>query len=256
MNPAEFPILEFDPNPRALINADEHHARLDMPAVLVFCFFHDVIEKLVNDGIATQVHALRSELGAHPIYTIPVGDRRVCLMHPGVGAPLAAALLEESIGHGIRTVIAVGGAGSLHAELTIGHVVVPTKALRDEGVSYHYAAPGRLIDGQPAVIAHICTELDRIQLPYVAGPVWTTDAFYRETRARVDQRRAEGCLLVEMEHASLLAVCQLRGIRFGQILYSGDDLSGSEWDGRSWHSHASLREQLTYVAAHIAATLD
>lgn len=256
MNPAEYPILEFDPNPRALINADEHHAPLDIPSVLVFCFFHDVIEKLVSDGIATPVHALRSELGAHHIYTIPVGDRRVCLMHPGVGAPLAAALLEEAIGHGIRTVIAVGGAGSLHAELTVGHVVVPTKALRDEGVSYHYVAPSRWIDGQSTVIAHICAVLQRIQLPYVAGPVWTTDAFYRETRARVDQRRSEGCLLVEMEHASLLAVCQLRGIRFGQILYSGDDLSGSEWDGRSWHSHASLRERLTYVAAEIAATLD
>jgi uridine phosphorylase len=249
------PILEFDPNPRALINADEHYAPLDIPTALVFCFFHDVIEKLVADGIATQVHALRSELGAHPLYTIPVGDTRVCLMHPGVGAPLAAAILEECIGHGIRTLIAVGGAGSLHKELTLGHVVVPTKALRDEGVSYHYVAPSRWIDGQPAIIDTICQTLDQHHIPYVAGPVWTTDAFYRETVAKVERRRAEGCLLVEMEHASLLAVCQLRQIRFGQILYSGDDLSGSEWDGRGWHTHASLRERLTHVAAEIAAAI-
>jgi hypothetical protein len=58
-----------------------------------------------------------------------------------------------------------------------------------------------------------------------------------------------------METAAFLAVCQLRNLRFGQILYSADDLSGSEWDGRGWHSRASLREQLTFLAAEIATLM-
>lgn len=254
--PAQVPLLEFDPNPRALINADEHYFPLDIPSTMVFCFFHEVITKLVSDGIARQVYALRSEMGPHPLYVIRLVDGpEVCLMHPGVGAPMSAALLEEAIGHGIRTVVAVGGAGSLHQELTLGHVVVPTKALRDEGTSYHYVAPNRWIEAQPRATAAITAILDAHRIPYVAGATWTTDAFYRETRHKIAQRRAEGCLTVEMENAALLAVAQLRGITMGQILYSGDDLSGVQWDSRSWHGHASLREQLTYIAAEAASAL-
>ncbi len=254
--PDQVPLLEFDPNPRAFINADEHYLPLDIPSTLVFCFFHEVITKLVADGIARQVHALRSEMGAHPLYVVRLGDgQEVCLMHPGVGAPLSVALLEEAIGHGIRSVVAVGGAGSLRQELTLGHVVVPIKALRDEGTSYHYVAPSRWIDAQPKATAAITAVLDTHHIPYIAGATWTTDAFYRETRTKIEQRRDEGCLTVEMENAALLAVAQLRGITLGQILYSGDDLSGVEWDSRSWHTHASLREKLTYIAAEVASTL-
>jgi len=254
--PAQVPLLEFDANPRAFINADEHYFPLDIPSTLVFCFFHEVIAKLVNDGIARQVHALRSEMGDHPLYVIRLVDGpEVCLMHPGLGAPMAAALLEEAIGHGIRSVVAVGGAGSLRQELTLGHVVVPTKALRDEGTSYHYVAPSRWIEAQPRATAAITAVLDEHRMPYVTGATWTTDAFYRETRDKIATRQAEGCLTVEMENAALLAVAQLRGITMGQILYSGDDLSGVQWDSRSWHKHGTLREQLTYIAAEAANRL-
>jgi uridine phosphorylase len=170
-----------------------------------------------------------------------------------MGAPLAAALMEEVIAHGGRTFLAVGGAGSLQKNLTVGHVVIPSKALRDEGVSYHYVAPSRWIDAQPDVNSIIVSHLERLALPYVIGPTWTTDAFYRETPIKVDRRRQEGCLTVEMETAAFLAVAQLRGVRFGQILYSADDLSGEIWDGRGWYSRASLREQLTFLAAEIAS---
>ena len=51
-----------------------------------------------------------------------------------------------------------------------------------------------------------------------------------------------------MEAASLLAVAQVRGISFGQILYAGDDLSG-EWDRRGWSNRTEIRENLFWLAA-------
>ncbi len=250
------PILEFDPNPRAMINADEHHELLNIPTSVVLCFFYEIIEKLVADGLAREVHALRSELGRHPVYVVLMPDgKEVGLMHPGVGAPLAAALLEEVSAHGARNFIAVGGAGSLRKELTLGHLVIPSKALREEGVSYHYVAPSRWIEAQHDVNEIIMAVLDSHQIPYVLGATWTTDAFYRETLDKVERRRNEGCLTVEMETSAFLAVSQMRNLRFGQILYSADDLSGNIWDGRGWHHRASLREQLTFIAAEIATRL-
>ena len=70
-------------------------------------------------------------------------------------------------------------------------------------------------------------------VPFTAGKIWTTDAMYRETRQKVDRRRAEGCLAVEMEAAAFFAVARFRAIRFAQLLYGGDDLSGAEWDDRA-----------------------
>src|SRR5215469_7475924 len=37
---------------------------------------------------------------------------------------------------------------------------------------------------------------------YVRGKTWTTDGLYRETRARINRRGREGCVVVEMEAAA------------------------------------------------------
>ncbi len=79
-----------------------------------------------------------SEIGRNPIYEIDHDGRRLVVMHPGVGAPLAAGFLEELIARGCRTFVACGGAGVLVPDVALGHVIVPTSAVRDEGTSYHY----------------------------------------------------------------------------------------------------------------------
>jgi purine-nucleoside phosphorylase len=82
----------------------------------------------------------------------------------------------------------------------------------------------------------------------VVGKTWTTDAFYRETPALVAKRREAGCLCVEMETAAFCAVAKFRQVIFGQILYAGDDLSGSEWQHRRWTSRTDVRENLLELA--------
>lgn len=46
------------------------------------------------------------------------------------------------------------------------------------------------------------------------------------------ERRQEGCLVVEMEYASMLAVARYRHIPFIQFLYGADNLSSDTWDIR------------------------
>lgn len=52
-----------------------------------------------------------------------------------------------------------------------------------------------------------------------------------------------------------MAVAQFRGVRFAQVLYAGDDLSGASWDNRSWLSRQSVREQLVWLSAEAALEL-
>jgi uridine phosphorylase len=97
----------------------------------------------------------RWEDGPHPIYEIVYRGHRLAFFHPGIGAPLAAALLEEVIGFGCRKFIACGGCGVLQPDLAVGHLILVSGAVRDEGVSYHYLPPALMPDIDVA-ISRLC----------------------------------------------------------------------------------------------------
>ena len=252
---AEFPILEFDPSPTALIEPGQIIKRADIPERCVLCFFQDVIVGLVEQGELVEIEQVRlgSEIGRNPVYKLR--DQNVIVLHPGVGAPLAGAFLEEIIAYGCNRVIACGGAGVLNSEFVVGHIVVPTAAVRDEGTSYHYLSPSREVVANTSAVNAIEAVLQQHDMPYVLGKTWTNDAIYRETPAKIATRREEGCLTVEMETAAFMAVAQFRNVVFGQLLYGGDDLGGEEWDGRGWQHATNVREKLFALAVESVLAL-
>lgn len=249
-----YPILEFDPAPRGIIEPRRPAKLNSVPEVCIVCFFGEVIRKLVREKRLRRIYTIRSEMGSHHLYAMDVDGQpgaapeHVAVFHSAVGASLAAGLVEEIIACGSRRFVACGGAGVLDREIAVGHVVIPGSAIRDEGTSYHYLPPGREVAADPAAVAAIEQVLQARGVPYVKGKTWTTDGFYRETPDKVALRRAEGCLTVEMEAAAFFAVAQFRGVQFGQMLYGGDDVSGAEWDHRDWVKRPTIREQLFWLA--------
>jgi uridine phosphorylase len=127
--------------------------------------------------------------------------------------------------------------------------------VRDEGASYHYLPPAREVSINEKAMRSIVTVLDERGIPYLQGKTWTTDAPYRETRSKIKMRKEEGCLAVDMEAAGLIAVSQFRNVPFAQVLYAGDDLSGSNWDDRGWQSRSDVREKLFWLAADAVLSL-
>jgi len=255
MDPNDAPILEFDPTREAIVEAaqvpyikERTGRQPEMPERVVLCFFQDVIAKVVAESGAPLLMRLGSEIGPNDVYVLEHDSFRVALVHPGVGAPLTAGFLEELIGLGGRAFIAVGGAGALVPDLTLGHVIVPTAAVRDEGTSYHYLPASREVTPTPRVLDAILATLTEREVPFVTGKTWTTDAIFRETRDKAARRVAEGCICVEMEAAACFAVAQFRDVAFGQLLYAGDDLSGEVWDDRGWVGHATGREAMFRLA--------
>ena len=256
MERERYPILEFDHSTEALIEPGQVIKPVEgMPERCVMCFFQDVFSKLVADGQLSVIKRLNSEIGRNPVYRLEHQGVALAAVHPGVGAALAAAFLEEVIALGCRKFIVCGGAGVLRREIVMGHLVIPSAAVRDEGASYHYLPPSREVAASPGAVAAIERALRRREMPYTIGKTWTTDALYRETRARIEARKAEGCLTVEMEAAAFFAVAQFRGVTLGQILYGGDDLSGETWDNRGWFTAGSVREQLFWLAVDAALEL-
>jgi len=252
----DLPLLENDRAAPGVIEPSMVVDATDVPDCVVLCFFSEVVEAIAARGDARQVAVLEAAHGRHPVYEIEHRAGRVAVVHPGVGAPLAAAFLEEVIALGCRTVVAVGGAGALRPDLVLGHAIVVESAVRDEGTSFHYAAPARTIHADAAGVDVLRATLTEAGVGYVVGRTWTTDGIYRETRERMKRRVEEGCVSVEMEAAAFIAVARYRGVAFAQLLYAGDSLAGTTWDSRGWTKAHSVREQLFWQAAEACLRLD
>jgi uridine phosphorylase len=249
------PLSEHDGSPRAFIEPTEHIARRDVPGACVITFFGDVAERLTTHRGARVLSENRWEDGPHPLLEIEHEGQRLAVLRSGVGAPLAGALLEQTIAMGCTHFVVCGGAGSLHRDLTLGHLVVVSSAIRDEGTSFHYLPPARHIELDPGARQVLEHALEESGAPYVVGKTWTTDAPYRETPRKIAARRDEGCLTVEMEASALAAVAAFRGVPLAQVVYCGDDLAGESWDHRSWQTLSDVREDLFDLAATAALAL-
>ncbi|MBF0408509.1 MAG: nucleoside phosphorylase [Candidatus Riflebacteria bacterium] len=252
---SDFPILEFDDSEDALIEPSRFIRAGTPPEHCVICFFNEVVERIAREKQAKNFFNRNWESGKHKFYEIEHLGKRLAFFQPGVGAPMAAGLLEEAIAFGMRKFIACGGAGVLQSDIKLGKLVVVTSAVRDEGTSYHYQRPSREIDAQEGTVKVIEQTLLKNSIPYIKGKTWTTDAAYRETREKIQLRRTEGCITVDMEASAFIAVANFRKVKFGQILYSGDDLSGEEWDERNWGKQKQVRENLFWLAAETCLNL-
>ncbi|WP_371806032.1 nucleoside phosphorylase [Candidatus Lokiarchaeum ossiferum] len=256
MEPKEFPILEFDPEKKAIINPDHFFKGVETPEVCIFPFYKKVINSLVDQNILHEIgHEKSLVLDPLPLYKMSHKGKSLAVVTPGLGAPFAASMLEFAIGMGCRKIIAVGSCGVLDPSIPADHLIVPSSAIREDGTSYHYFPPSREIAINPNMQTVIKSYLDKKNIKYLQGKTWTTDAFYRETPEKVKFRREEGAVAVEMEAAALAAVADFRGVSLGYILGAGDDVSGLEWDHRNLMKSMGFHEKLFWLAADIATTL-
>jgi hypothetical protein len=132
-----------------------------------------------------------------------------------IGGPYAVLIAEQLAASGTRVILGFTSAGQVSRRLKIPSLVVAARALRDEGTSYHYLAAAESVDGDARVAEALKEELGSLGLPIVTGPVWTTDAPYRETAEQLERHATNGILAVETQAASLFAFGAARGVQSG-----------------------------------------
>ena len=145
----DIPLSEFDPDKTALFNPSTLLEKRDLPEACVMIFYTSVINKLKSDGLLIKAY----ELAPYGVTILPVDVfaattplGNISVVFPGIGAPIASAILEELIALGCRKFVACGSGGVLKSELKRGTVVIPSYAVRDEGTSYHYLPPSRIVE--------------------------------------------------------------------------------------------------------------
>ena len=150
------------------------------------------------------------------------------LAGPAVGAPMAVLCLEKLIALGARTVVLYGWCGSLVRELCCTDILVPTWGLAEEGTSPHYGGNERPRADKETAAALAERLAGRGRTP-ACGPVWTTDAPFRETREKVTRYGREGIMAVDMEYTALCTVARFRAIRLAALMLVSDELWQTPW---------------------------
>ena len=224
----------FDPAQEALIEPGKVVAAVpDFPKVAVTTFAKSIIDGLVARENPPVIGNLHMASGDYPVYRLVYKGVPVAVYLSMVGAPPSAAQMEEVIAMGARAFLAFGSCGVLNAGIAAQQVMVPTQAVRDEGTSHHYLPPAEVIDLDAACVAAVTDTLRLLGCQCAKGKVWTTDAFYRETREKMKRRAGQGCVAVDMECSALAAVARFRGVKYGQFLFTDDNLDAPEWERRT-----------------------
>src|SRR5579872_3029593 len=193
--------------PQALLREARRQRQLPLVAVPEICVLDpdgDVVRHLKRTGRG-RIHegwaCYHTELLAFDLD----GTGEVGIVGCAVGAPFAVLVAEQLFASGCRLLISVTSAGQITPIGPTPYFVLIDRALRDEGTSYHYAAPTEYSNADPRLIAMAADALNRNGVVVAVGSSWTTDAQFRETAEAVEEARSKGVLAVEMEAAALYA---------------------------------------------------
>jgi purine-nucleoside phosphorylase len=156
-------------------------------------------------------------------------SRGLSLSGPFLGAPQAAMLMEKIIALGAERICLFGWCGSLQPDLRIGDIVIPLRAVSEEGTSGHYPVGNRKPGTDRTLNRILERALEREGLPFRKGTVWTTDAPYRETASKVITYRDKGLLAVEMEMSALMTLGVYRSVKLSGLLVVSDELFDLRW---------------------------
>lgn len=205
---------------------------------------------MLETYIHEEVGAIKCCNGITSVYVFEINGMKIAGYLSHIGSAMAGGdVIEVNWITGASKFIMFGSAGSLDSEATNGKFVIPTESYREDGLSYNYAVPADYIEIKNSdVVKRI---FDELKLPSIQGMVWTTDALYRETKAKLKARKAEGCIAVEMELAGVESVCDFYGWNLYDFLVTGDVLDQAIYDV-SGLANANHNMDKLYIAIEIA----
>ena len=213
-------------------------------------------------SVALDVTETPNRLRAGPVTTpnstpSRSADTLTGIVGCAVGAPFAVLVAEELFASGCRMLISVTSAGQITPAGSPPYFVIIDRALRDEGTSYHYAAPSEYAEANPQLVAMASEAVRKNGHHVVVGSSWTTDAPFRETSEAIQSARSKGVLAVEMEAAALYTFAQAAGVRVLCLAHvtntmgqTGQDFEKGEMDGA-----AEALAVIEAIASHHHANL-
>jgi uridine phosphorylase len=242
--------------PAALLREARRQKRLPIAPVPPVCILDpdgDIVRRVRQDG---QAKPFDSWACYHTqLDTFTLGGQPVGIVGCAVGAPFAVLVAEELFASGCRFLISVTSSGQITPSGPTPYFILIDRALRDEGTSYHYAAPADFALADATLIAKAAGALKASNRPVFVGPTWTTDAPFRETAEAIEAARARGIFAVEMEASALYAFANAAGAAVLCLAHvtntmgqAGNDFEKGEADGTA--DALAILETLVIMASN------
>lgn len=236
------------------------------PELLLKCFkrFAPVPEIIViaSRGLTKKLSGLTNasevEWGFNPLYVGKVESQKIGLVPQESGASATAFLVEHLIASGAKVILFFTALGAIQPYMKPGDFIIPSKIVIGEGTSRYYYPRIKAIGPDPEIVKILKEACSKIGIKPIVGPVWNTDAFYREMRSQIEKLQSRGVLGVEMESSATFTVAKFRGIRTASLLVVSDSLANFKWKlyfqndeyQKSWYktSHRIILEALKLLA--------
>jgi uridine phosphorylase len=201
---------------------------VDVPALCILDPDGDIVRSLRRAGNAEPLEGWPCYHTQLDAFTL--GGHAAGIVGCAVGAPFAVLVAEELFASGCRMLVSVTSAGQITPVAAPPYFVIIDRALRDEGTSYHYAAPSEYAEADPHLIAMAREALRNNGHQVVVGASWTTDAPFRETSEAIQSARSKGVLAVEMEAAALYTFARVAGARVLCLAHVTNTMGQTEQD--------------------------
>ena len=224
----EYVPAVIEPTDRSLLSGGE------VCDTIILSFNGEILERVKQIDDVYEGGYLTNLNGKLPWYIYEKDGSKVAVAMATIGAPMVVGLLEELKARGFKNFIVLGSCGVLDQSIQADKIILPSSALRDEGTSYHYAPASDEISYDEALLSTLENALNKSGIDHIRTKAWTTDAFYRETAAKVKRRLAAGAKVVDMEASAIMAWAQYRQAKVYQFFYTADyvDHHNHEWDAR------------------------
>lgn len=229
----------------AIINPSDFVKKIGgMSEIAIACYSHVLFDKIIEKYQGEVIGELDYTDTVKKIYRIEYKGKRYAMFMMSVGAPAAATCIEDVHAMGANKFIVFGNCGVLDKNVADLAIIIPNKAIRGDGLSYHYIEDSLFIDINKKYSNVFKRILNNKGYSYVEGTTWTTDAFYRETKEKVIKMKNNGAICVEMEAAALQAVCDFRGIDLMTFFYAADNLDNDYWEKRSLSGNERVEDKI------------
>ncbi len=221
-----------------------------VPTAAILSFTSSERDAVLSDFNFEQIQGLYSN-----IFLVRNGKKETFVVAGlNAGAPHAAMGFETLIAMGVRRFISVGICGAISNLLNPGDIVVCTKAIRDEGTSYHYLKPSKFASPSKSLTDELESNLKRYECRYFKGPTWTIDSIFRETEAEVKKYKKEGILTVEMEASALFSVAKFWNVDIAAVFVVSDHLE-EDWEPHFHNEIVSKNLELVHKVAFETLTI-
>ncbi len=182
-------------------------------------------------------------------YTFWTGDyqgKRVTVGNGGFYAPDSAFITELLAVGGIETLIRLGSCGALREDIGVGDYILVDKAIRGDGVTKYYVEDGFTPKASKEVSSAIEAALSGGSAVH-KGPVWTTDALFKETKDIVNSYIEKGAIGVDMVTSPFLTLANLYDKKTAAILSVSDNLITGELGFNNYKFFESQLKMVEYA---------